>query len=110
MKSSYRNTGLIAKIWGKKKDAISQKSKKLEWKGMEITAEMLNALQSRLLDFDSRLSKLESKNYKSIMALGKSTDQHLKALSNLERRIKKVEVRIAKSELALKKLKLKKVK
>ena len=110
VKSSRKNESLIEKFWGKKKSSISEKSEKLRHDGREITVEMLNALQSRLLDFDSRLSGLESKNYKSIMALGKSTDQHLKALSNMERRINKVDARIAKSEFALKKLKLKKIK
>ena len=70
----------------------------------EVTLELLKSIEASVRDLDSRLGRIEKKNQKSMIDSGKRTDKRLAAITNLAHRMRKTEVRIARCEIALKKM------
>ena len=116
VKKEAKKQGLLERLFGikmrvpeatpekLKKAAVDEEANEIEKADREINAELLKSVEGAVRDLDSRLGRLEKKEHKSIIASLKRKDKHIGAVTNLEHRVKKTEVRIARCEIALKKM------
>jgi len=113
VKEKTKKPGLLEMLFGRRrspetmapaKPGKKDEAEEIDEADWKVNAELLRSVEASVRDIDSRLERLEKKKHKSIIDSLKKTDKRLNAVTNMEHRVKKTEVRIARCEIILKKI------
>ena len=108
-----KKPGILERLFGRRrspetmapvKPGKKDEAKEIDEADREVNAELLRSVEASVRDIDSRLERLERRSQKTLIASEKKTGKRLNAITNLEHRMKKTEVRIARCEITLKKI------